>query len=31
MVLIKPEFLTVCVIEELAFKGEEYSLLTDIY
>ena len=31
VVLIKLEFLVVYVIEELVFKGEEHSLLIDIY
>ena len=30
MILIKPYFLAVHIIEELAFKWEEHSLLTDI-
>jgi len=31
MILIKPELLTVCAIERLAFEEEECSLLIDIY
>ena len=30
MVLLKPKFLVVYIIKELAFKEEEYSLLSNI-
>lgn len=31
IVLIHPEFFTVCTLEDFILEGEKYSILTDIY